>query len=77
MVNHQLGVRLTDEQYAAIDKLIESGEFGNRSEVVQYAVRKFLKEVKEGWKRLPPPPLIKRPCGRQPKSGVSKSAGAS
>ena len=45
MVNHQLGVRLTDEQYAAIDKLIESGEFGNRSEVVQYAVRKFLKEV--------------------------------
>ena len=56
MVNHQLGVRLTDEQYAAIDKLIESGEFGNRSEVVQYAVRKFLKEVGEGWKRLPPPP---------------------
>ena len=69
MVNHQLGVRLTDEQYAAIDKLIESGEFGNRSEVVQYAVRKFLKEVKEGWKRLPPPPLIKWPGGRSTLAG--------
>lgn len=69
MVNHQLGVRLTDEQYAAIDKLIESGEFGNRSEVVQYAVRKFLKEVGEGWKRLPPPPLIKRPGGTPTSAG--------
>ena len=55
MVNHQLGVRLTDEQFAAIDKLVESGEFGNRSEFVQYAVRKLLKEIGEDWRRFPPP----------------------
>jgi hypothetical protein len=76
MPNPQIGVRLSPQQLAFIDKLIESGEFGNRSEFVQYAVRKVIIPFEEGKKRLPPP-LIKRPCGRRPKSGVSKSEGAS
>ena len=55
MVNPQIGVRLTPEQLRVIDNLIESGDFGNRSEFVQYAVRKLLKEIGEDWRRLPPP----------------------
>ena len=55
MVNPQIGVRLTPEQLRIIDNLIESGDFGNRSEFVQYAVRKLLKEIGEDWRRLPPP----------------------
>lgn len=46
MVNPQVGVRLAKEQLDAIDVLIESGEFGNRAEFIQYAVRKMLKEFK-------------------------------
>lgn len=37
-------VRFTVEQIADMDALIESGDFGNRSEFIQYAVRKILKE---------------------------------
>lgn len=43
MANPLIGIRFTPEQIAAIDRLIESGEFGNRSEFIQYAVRKMLK----------------------------------
>lgn len=46
MVNPQVGVRLAKEQLDAIDMLIESGDFGNRAEFIQYAVRKMLKEFK-------------------------------
>lgn len=40
--NPQLCIRLTSGQLAAIDVLVDSGDFGNRSEFVQYAVRKIL-----------------------------------
>lgn len=46
VVNPQIGVRLTPEQLREIDMLIESGDFGNRTEFIQYAVRKMLKEFK-------------------------------
>lgn len=51
MVNPLVGVRLTQDQLAAIDKLIDSGEFGNRSEFIQYAIRKMLKTFES---RTPP-----------------------
>lgn len=44
-------VRFTLEQLSEIDALIESGDFGNRSEFVQYAVRKILKDFRG---RMPP-----------------------
>ena len=69
MSNPQIGVRLSPQQLAFIDKLIESGEFGNRSEFVQYAVRKVIIQFEEGKKRLPPPPLIKRRGGRSTSAG--------
>lgn len=48
----QVGVRLSPEDVAKIDKLIEAGEFGDRGEFLRYCVRKKLKEVGD---RLPPP----------------------
>lgn len=57
MSNPQIGVRLTPAQLNTIDKLIAAGEFGNRSEFVQYAVRKILKEIDDNWNRLTPPRL--------------------
>ena len=37
-------VRLTEKQVKYIIKLVESGEYGNKSEVIRDAVTKFLKE---------------------------------
>lgn len=47
MKSEQITVRFTPEQFAEIDKLIESGDFGNRTEFIQYAVRKMLKEFEK------------------------------
>ena len=53
MKSEQLNVRLTPALLAEIDKLVESGEFGNRVEFVRYAIRMTLKDF-DG--RSPPPP---------------------
>ena len=53
MVTPQIGVRLAPNQIAQIDALIAAGDFGNRSEFVQYAVRKILMSYEN---RSPPPP---------------------
>ena len=49
-----VGVRLNTEQIAAIDALIEEGEFEDRSEFIRYAVRKHLKTY-HGRGQTPPP----------------------
>ena len=66
MKTEQLNVRLSPTLLEEIDRLIESGEFGTRVEFVRYAVRMTLKSFE---KRLPPPPLIKRPGGRSTSAG--------
>lgn len=43
MPSEQLNVRISPNILAEIDKLIESGEFGNRAEFVRYALRMTLK----------------------------------
>lgn len=47
MKSEQITVRFTPEQFQEMDKLIASGDFGNRTEFIQYAVRKMLKSFKE------------------------------
>lgn len=47
-------VRLSAEQIAAIDALIEEGEFEDRSEFIRYAIRKHLK-IYNGRGQTPPP----------------------
>lgn len=47
-----VGVRLSPEDVAKIDKLIEQGEFGDRGEFLRYCVRKKLLENTD---RLSPP----------------------
>lgn len=39
----QVNIRMTQSEIEQIDKLIENGDFENRTEFVRYAVRKFLK----------------------------------
>lgn len=46
MKTEGLTIRFTVEQIEHMDKLIESGDFGTRTEFIQYAVRKMLKEFK-------------------------------
>ena len=52
MANPQIGVRLSPQQLAIIDALVESGDFGSRTEFVQYAVRKMLLQLQDGRGRL-------------------------
>jgi len=40
---YQVGVRLTPEDLAIIDRWIEKGDFDNRAEFVRFAVKKVLK----------------------------------
>lgn len=37
-----VGVRISADDLERIDKLIESGDFGSRSEFARYAIRKML-----------------------------------
>lgn len=52
MVNPSVTLRLSPELADQIDKLIESGEFEDRSEFIRYAIRKTLKTFET---RTPPP----------------------
>lgn len=56
MANTQLGVRFPPEILAAIDDLVESGDFGNRCEFVQFAVRKMLMSYDGRGRTDTPPP---------------------
>ena len=57
MKSEQLNVRVSPTILQEIDKLVESGEFGNRVEFVRYAIRMTLKQFEGGKSRYPPPPL--------------------
>ena len=56
MKSEQLNVRVSPAILSEIDKLVDSGEVGNRVEFVRYAIRMTLKEFEGGRKRPPPPP---------------------
>jgi Arc/MetJ-type ribon-helix-helix transcriptional regulator len=43
----QVPVRLTKEDVAALDELVEAGEFNNRSEVLRTALAALLRERRE------------------------------
>ena len=43
----QVPVRLTDEDVAALDNLVQAGEFKNRSEVLRAALDGLLRERRE------------------------------
>lgn len=53
MVHPQISVRLAPKQLEQIDALVAAGDFGNRGEFIQYAVRKILMNYES---RSPPPP---------------------
>lgn len=46
-MTHQVPVRLTQEDMAALDELVEAGEFRNRSEVLRAALAGLLRERRE------------------------------
>ena len=52
MVHPQISVRLAPKQLEQIDALVAAGDFGNRGEFIQYAVRKILMSYEN---RSPPP----------------------
>lgn len=54
MVHPQISVRLAPKQLEQIDALVAAGDFGNRGEFIQYAVRKILMSYEN---RSPPPPI--------------------
>lgn len=64
MVNPQISVRLAPKQIAQIDALVAAGDFGNRGEFIQYAVRKILMNYEN---RSPPPPPIRAGQGNNPR----------
>lgn len=39
----QVNIRLTPEEAEAIDRLIESGDFDNKTEFIRFALKKVLK----------------------------------
>ena len=51
-------IRLTPEIERQIEDLIDSGEFGNRTEFIMYAIRMTLKNY--SGRLTPPPPLRRR-----------------
>ncbi len=44
----QVPVRLTDQDVAALDALVETGRFANRSEALRTALAELLREEREG-----------------------------
>lgn len=55
-MTQQIPVRIADEKAAAIDKLVDSGRFGSRSEVLRVGLDRLLadereREIEEAYRR--------------------------
>lgn len=58
MASRQVNMRVPIELLDEIDRIIKSGDFGDRSEFIKYAIRKTLQNYSGRGQN--PPPLVRR-----------------